>query len=158
MYLNTYTDHKQDRDLKRCFGRKEKLIDCDYDFLSKLRTLKEPHEPMPRLADLLEYLAQPGLEEIWVLLDIKVCAPHLVIRYHMLTITTARQQRRRCYASDRRDHPQCSALAITPMARSHRARVLGSEISAIMLAVLARLSSIAYRLLDACRILLLHSA
>jgi len=28
---------------------------------------------MPRLADLLEYLAQPGLEEIWVLLDIKVC-------------------------------------------------------------------------------------
>lgn len=28
---------------------------------------------MPRLADLLDYLAQPGLEEIWVLLDIKVC-------------------------------------------------------------------------------------
>jgi hypothetical protein len=28
---------------------------------------------MPRLADLLEYLAQPGLEDIWVLLDIKVC-------------------------------------------------------------------------------------
>jgi hypothetical protein len=27
---------------------------------------------MPRLADLLEYLAQPGLEDIWVLLDIKV--------------------------------------------------------------------------------------
>lgn len=27
---------------------------------------------MPRLLDLLEYLAQPGLEEIWVLLDIKV--------------------------------------------------------------------------------------
>lgn len=27
---------------------------------------------MPRLADLLEYLAQPGLEEIWVLLDIKL--------------------------------------------------------------------------------------
>lgn len=27
---------------------------------------------MPRLIDLLEYLAQPGLEEIWVLLDIKV--------------------------------------------------------------------------------------
>jgi hypothetical protein len=28
---------------------------------------------MPRLAELLEYLAQPGLEDIWVLLDIKVC-------------------------------------------------------------------------------------
>jgi hypothetical protein len=27
---------------------------------------------MPRLADLLEYLAQPGLEDIWVMLDIKV--------------------------------------------------------------------------------------
>jgi hypothetical protein len=37
-----------------------------------MKTLKEPHESMPRLADLLEYLAQPGLEEIWVLLDIKV--------------------------------------------------------------------------------------
>jgi hypothetical protein len=27
---------------------------------------------MPRLLDLLEYVAQPGLEDIWVLLDIKV--------------------------------------------------------------------------------------
>ncbi|KAL1593435.1 gamma-tubulin [Nothophoma quercina] len=61
-----------DKDLKRCFGRKEKLIDCDYEFVSKLKTLKEPHESMPRLADLLEYLAQPGLEDIWVLLDIKL--------------------------------------------------------------------------------------
>ncbi|KAF2822196.1 tubulin nucleotide-binding domain-like protein [Ophiobolus disseminans] len=61
-----------DKDLKRCFGRDEKLIDCDYEFLSKLRTLKEPHEAMPRLIDLLEYLAQPGLEDIWVLLDIKL--------------------------------------------------------------------------------------
>jgi hypothetical protein len=42
--------------------------------LSKLKTLKEPHESMPRLADLLEYLAQPGMEEIWVMLDIKVRA------------------------------------------------------------------------------------
>jgi glycerophosphoryl diester phosphodiesterase len=62
-----------DKNLKRCFGREEKIIDCDYEFLSKLRTLKEPHEAMPRLVDLLEYLAQPGLEDIWVLLDIKVC-------------------------------------------------------------------------------------
>ncbi|CAO2651826.1 Nn.00g001090.m01.CDS01 [Neocucurbitaria sp. VM-36] len=61
-----------DKDLKRCFGREEKIIDCDYEFLSTLRTLKEPHESMPRLADLLEYLAQPGLEDIWVLLDIKL--------------------------------------------------------------------------------------
>jgi tubulin gamma len=59
--------------LKRCFGRPEKIIDCDYEFLSKLRTLKEPHDAMPRLVDLLEYLKQPGLEDIWVMLDIKVC-------------------------------------------------------------------------------------
>ena len=30
---------------------------------------------MPRLKDLLEYLATPGLEDIWVLLDIKVPFP-----------------------------------------------------------------------------------
>jgi hypothetical protein len=28
---------------------------------------------MPRLADLLAYLAEPGMEDIWLLLDIKVC-------------------------------------------------------------------------------------
>jgi hypothetical protein len=62
------------------------VLDCDYEFISKLRTLKEPHESMPRLVDLLEYLAQPGLEDIWVMLDIKVsqgrrlchaCADHM---------------------------------------------------------------------------------
>jgi hypothetical protein len=67
------TELAQDKDLKRCFGRDEKIIDCPYEMLSKLKTLSEPHESMPRLADLLGYLAQPGLEDIWVLLDIKVC-------------------------------------------------------------------------------------
>ena len=61
-----------DGDLKRCFGRTEKIIDCDWDFISELRTIKAPHEPMPRLKELLEYLAQPGLEEKWMLLDIKL--------------------------------------------------------------------------------------
>jgi len=32
---------------------------------------------MPRLKDLLEYLAAPGLEDIWILLDIKVPLPRL---------------------------------------------------------------------------------
>jgi hypothetical protein len=32
---------------------------------------------MPRLKDLLEYLATPGLEDIWLLLDIKVPWPGL---------------------------------------------------------------------------------
>jgi tubulin gamma len=37
---------------------------------------------MPRLLDLLEYLAQPGLEDIWVLLDIKVCITSLFVQPH----------------------------------------------------------------------------
>ena len=32
----------------------------------------EPASPMARLKDLLEYVASPGLEEIWILLDIKL--------------------------------------------------------------------------------------
>lgn len=62
----------QDATLKRCYGKENKIIDCNWDFLSEQRTLKEPHVPMPRLKDLLEYLASPGLENIWLLLDIKV--------------------------------------------------------------------------------------
>ncbi|KAI9883531.1 MAG: hypothetical protein M1823_004695 [Watsoniomyces obsoletus] len=61
-----------DATLKRCFGKPEKIVDCDWSYLSSLRTLKEPHEAMPRLKDLLEYLARPGLDDVWVLLDIKV--------------------------------------------------------------------------------------
>lgn len=61
-----------DADLKRCFGVQKKIIDCDWVELSQLRTLQEPHEPMPRLLDLLEYITRPGLEYIWVLLDIKL--------------------------------------------------------------------------------------
>ena len=60
--------------MKRCFGREEKIIDCTWDFLSVQRTLKAPHEPMPRLKDLLEYLASPLRDHVWLLLDIKVCS------------------------------------------------------------------------------------
>jgi hypothetical protein len=62
----------QDPDLKRCFGRPEKIIDCDWSYLQTLKTLKEPSESMPRLRDLLEYISSPGKEHIWVLLDIKL--------------------------------------------------------------------------------------
>lgn len=61
-----------DPDLKRCFGRTERIIDSDWHFVSQLRTSKAPHEPMPRLKDLLEYIAQPELQHIWILLDIKL--------------------------------------------------------------------------------------
>lgn len=62
----------QDATLKRCFGKDEKIIDCTWEYISQQRTLAEPHEPMPRLIDLLEFLASPGLEHVWLLLDIKV--------------------------------------------------------------------------------------
>lgn len=38
-----------------------------------MRTVRAPHEKMPQLKDLLEWLAEPGMDKIWVLLDIKVC-------------------------------------------------------------------------------------
>ena len=62
----------QDATLKRCFGVDKKIIDCKWEYIRTLRTTREPAEPMPRLKELLEYLVSPGLEEIWVLLDIKV--------------------------------------------------------------------------------------
>ncbi|KIW03511.1 hypothetical protein, variant [Verruconis gallopava] len=78
-----------DPTLKRCFGRPEKIIDCDWNFISKLRTTAEPPSPMPRLKDLLEYLASPGLENIWVLLDIKLdCDPTDVMRLIAATIAS----------------------------------------------------------------------
>ncbi|ESZ96859.1 hypothetical protein SBOR_2780 [Sclerotinia borealis F-4128] len=67
-----------DPSLKRCFGKDEKIIDCDWSYISTLRTVQAPHESMPRLRDLLEYLATPGLEDIWILLDIKVSLPYVL--------------------------------------------------------------------------------
>jgi len=61
-----------DSTLKRCFGVDKKIIDCDWSYLSTLKTLKEPHDSMPRLVDLLSYLDSPGVEHVWLLLDIKV--------------------------------------------------------------------------------------
>ena len=62
----------QDANLKRCFGKDEKIKDCTWEYISQQRTLAAPHEPMPRLKDLLEFLASPGMEKVWLLLDIKV--------------------------------------------------------------------------------------
>ncbi|CRG92022.1 glycerophosphoryl diester phosphodiesterase [Talaromyces islandicus] len=65
-----------DPTLKRCFGKEDKIVDCNWEYLQTLRTLKNP-QPMPSLRDLLEYLASPGLDDIWVLLDIKLLLPSL---------------------------------------------------------------------------------
>ncbi|OWO97715.1 hypothetical protein B2J93_2475 [Marssonina coronariae] len=61
-----------DASLKRCFGLDKKIANCNWSYLESLRTVQEPHQLMPRLVDLLEYLNTPGLEDIWVLLDIKL--------------------------------------------------------------------------------------
>ncbi|KAL2838562.1 PLC-like phosphodiesterase [Aspergillus pseudoustus] len=61
-----------DPSLKRCYGVKKKISECDWAYLSTLRTLQAPHDSMPRLLDILEYLRQPGRESLWALLDIKL--------------------------------------------------------------------------------------
>lgn len=62
----------KDATLQRCFGVDKKIVDCDWKFLSDLRTLKEPREPMPRLEDLIRYLTRPEVYNTWLMLDIKV--------------------------------------------------------------------------------------
>lgn len=49
----------------------QKIAACDWAYLSTLQTTREPRQRLPRLRDLLEWLAEPGNEAIWVLLDIK---------------------------------------------------------------------------------------
>ena len=61
-----------DNTLNRCFNRPEQIIDCDWSFIAPLLTTQEPKQHMPRLIDLLEYLAHPKRADIWVLLDIKL--------------------------------------------------------------------------------------
>ncbi|KAL8730927.1 MAG: hypothetical protein Q9166_003717 [cf. Caloplaca sp. 2 TL-2023] len=61
-----------DAALKRCFGKPDKIIDCNWAFINQQRTIQAPHESMPRLADLLEYLAALENEKMWLLLDIKI--------------------------------------------------------------------------------------
>lgn len=64
---------EQDASLKRCFGIEARIRECSWEYLSTLRTEAEPHEPMPRLKDFLQWLVQPEMQDIWVVLDIKVC-------------------------------------------------------------------------------------
>ncbi|KAL8670937.1 MAG: hypothetical protein Q9168_004552 [Polycauliona sp. 1 TL-2023] len=70
-----------DPTLKRCFGKPDKIVDKDWAHVSEQRTTQAPHEPMPRLIDLLEYLAAPGNEKTWLLLDIKAKFIPLAARY-----------------------------------------------------------------------------
>ncbi|PGG96683.1 hypothetical protein GX51_07723 [Blastomyces parvus] len=61
-----------DASLQRCFGINKRIIDCDWQYLSTLRTIREPFEPMPRLVDLLRYVSSaPERKHVHLLLDIK---------------------------------------------------------------------------------------
>ncbi|KFA62393.1 hypothetical protein S40285_06239 [Stachybotrys chlorohalonatus IBT 40285] len=61
-----------DGNLKRTFGVDRKVNEVDWEFISGLKSVREPHLGLPRLLDLLQWLAQPGREKTWVLLDIKM--------------------------------------------------------------------------------------
>lgn len=61
-----------DANLKRCFGEDVKIADKNWEEIKDLRTTQKPHERIPRLADLLQYLAEEGREHIWIFLDIKL--------------------------------------------------------------------------------------
>ena len=81
--------------MKRCFGLDERIIDHDWKHLSQHRSIREPHEPMPMLRELLQYLATPGLEKTWLLLDIKVSSLDVLIfpPDRTLTLITVDRQR-----------------------------------------------------------------
>ncbi|KAI8242538.1 hypothetical protein K4K55_010200 [Colletotrichum sp. SAR 10_96] len=66
-----------DGTLKRCFGVDKKINECEWEYVSSLETICEPRQRMPRLSDLLEFLAEGGKEResVWVLLDIKTDDP-----------------------------------------------------------------------------------
>lgn len=64
-----------DRTLKRCFGIDEHIRACSWSYLSTIRTLRKPHEPMPRLIDLLHFLARPENAHVWLNLDLKLNNP-----------------------------------------------------------------------------------
>ncbi|PGG97784.1 hypothetical protein AJ79_09082 [Helicocarpus griseus UAMH5409] len=61
-----------DATLQRCYGVSKRIIDCDWAYLSSLRTTRAPFEPMPRLIDLLQYISAPDRTHVWLLLDIKL--------------------------------------------------------------------------------------
>lgn len=66
-----------------------RIAECSWEYLSTLRTVAEPYEPMPRLRDFLEWLTQPELEKIWVVLDIKVGISVYIVAWKLMQAYTA---------------------------------------------------------------------
>ncbi|KAM3467716.1 hypothetical protein MY5147_008651 [Beauveria neobassiana] len=61
-----------DASLKRCFGVAKRIADCDWSYISTLRSLRPPHVGMPRLSDVLGLLAEEDMQKTWCVLDIKI--------------------------------------------------------------------------------------
>ncbi|EEY14571.1 glycerophosphoryl diester phosphodiesterase family protein [Verticillium alfalfae VaMs.102] len=59
--IHLSADHEgvlsHDGNLKRCFGVDKPVSACPWSYLATLRSLRAPHEPMPRLVDLSDGLA-----------------------------------------------------------------------------------------------------
>ncbi|KAM3507465.1 hypothetical protein MY11210_007132 [Beauveria gryllotalpidicola] len=61
-----------DASLKRCFGVVKMIADCDWEYISTLRSVRPPHVGMPRLSDVLGLLTEEGMQKTWCVLDIKI--------------------------------------------------------------------------------------
>ena len=69
-----------DPSLRRTFGDKALVRDREWAQLAALRTLRAPHEPMARLVDFLHFLNGDGMQDVWVMLDIKVWSLAMTMR------------------------------------------------------------------------------
>ncbi|KAI5295442.1 hypothetical protein KEM52_001387 [Ascosphaera acerosa] len=61
-----------DKTVKRCHGVDRRVRDCDWAFVASLSSLAPPHVGIPRLADLLAWLAVPEREHVWLYLELKL--------------------------------------------------------------------------------------
>ncbi|OAA37924.1 PLC-like phosphodiesterase, TIM beta/alpha-barrel domain protein [Beauveria brongniartii RCEF 3172] len=61
-----------DASLKRCFGVAKRIADCDWEYISTLRSVRPPHVEMPRLSDVLGLLTEECMQKTWCVLDIKI--------------------------------------------------------------------------------------
>jgi hypothetical protein len=67
------------------------VIDYDYDYL---RTLEPPHVPMPSLKEILEFMCEPAVANLWLILDIKADDnPEDIIRLTAETVRSVNPSR-----------------------------------------------------------------
>lgn len=111
---------------------------------------------MPRLKELLEYLASPGLEDLWVLLDIKVARSYPFGLLN-LRVYLARQRRRRCYSINCLRHRiRSSPTRFQTLESTYRTWILGYEIPRRYLQIPPQLSHLVHRFFDELRASIFH--